>query len=246
MDLTETSAVLTSCAPKGPARGGAVVLHEAFGVTPYLVGVCKQLAAVGWEAVAPHLYHRQGDRVFAYDVDSGEGVDARVPDAEAAAAAAIGPHMMKLSADEILDDVDSALAMLRHRGIGPEHTVITGFCLGGTVTTWVAARRSLHAAVTFYGNGILQDTFGIPPLAELMSQLRTPWLGLYGDRDAWIPSTDVDALVAAAAHAPIPAQVVRYPDAGHGFHCDARDAYHAESAADGWRRTLDWFQEHLA
>src|SRR6185312_17322926 len=110
------------------------------------VGVCKRLATAGWVAVAPHLYHRDGDPVFAYDVDSGEGVDARIPEAEAAAAEAIGPHMMKLSAGEILDDVDAALATLRDRGIGPEHSVVTGFCLGGTVTAFVAARRSLLAA----------------------------------------------------------------------------------------------------
>jgi carboxymethylenebutenolidase len=241
MDLTDTAAVLTTCAPAGPARGGVVVVHEAFGVTPYLVGVCKRLAAAGLVAVAPHLYHRDGDPVFAYDVDSGEGVDARVVQAEAAAAAAIGPHMMNLSADEILDDVDSALAMLRDRGFGPEQTVITGFCLGGTVTTFVAARRSLHAAVTFYGNGILQETFGIPPLADLISELRTPWLGFYGDRDAWIPTSDVDALVAATTGAPLPARVVRYPDAGHGFHCNLRTSYDGAAATDAWSGMLDWF-----
>jgi carboxymethylenebutenolidase len=187
------------------------------------------------------LYHRAGDPVFAYDVDSGEGVDARVPEAEAAAAAAIGPHMLNLSAAEILEDVDDALAMMRDRGIGPEQTVVTGFCLGGTVTTFVAARRSLRAAVTFYGNGILQETFGIPPLADLMSQLRTPWLGFYGDRDAWIPATDVDALAAATTDALVPARVVRYPDAGHGFHCNLRTSYDGAAATDAWSKMLAWF-----
>jgi carboxymethylenebutenolidase len=39
--------------------------------------------------------------------------------------------------------------------------------------------------------------------------------------------------------------VVRYADAEHGFHCDARDAYHEDSAKDAWQRTLDWFATHL-
>ena len=46
--------------------------------------------------------------------------------------------------------------------------------------------------------------------------------------------------------APVPTDVVRYPDANHGFHCDARDSYHEESAKDGWQRTLAWFDTHLA
>ena len=39
---------------------------------------------------------------------------------------------------------------------------------------------------------------------------------------------------------------VRYPDAEHGFHCDARPAYHEASAKDAWARTLDWFATHLS
>ncbi|MGH9191555.1 MAG: dienelactone hydrolase family protein [Acidimicrobiales bacterium] len=38
---------------------------------------------------------------------------------------------------------------------------------------------------------------------------------------------------------------MRYPDAGHGFHRDGSAAYHAESAADAWQRTLDWFARYL-
>ena len=40
--------------------------------------------------------------------------------------------------------------------------------------------------------------------------------------------------------------IVRYPDAQHGFHCDVRDSYDPVAAADGWRRTLDWLDGHLA
>jgi carboxymethylenebutenolidase len=39
--------------------------------------------------------------------------------------------------------------------------------------------------------------------------------------------------------------VVRYPDAGHGFHCDQRESYHEPSARDAWSRTLDWFGRYL-
>ncbi|HET6953530.1 MAG TPA: dienelactone hydrolase family protein [Acidimicrobiales bacterium] len=36
-------------------------------------------------------------------------------------------------------------------------------------------------------------------------------------------------------------------EAGHAFHCDARDdTHHEASAKDGWVRTLDWFGTHIA
>ena len=39
--------------------------------------------------------------------------------------------------------------------------------------------------------------------------------------------------------------VVRYPDAEHGFHCDARGSFHQPSAEDAWRRTLRWFETYM-
>lgn len=108
-----------------------------------------------------------------------------------------------------------------------------------------AARRPVGAAVTFYGGGVTEGRFGMPPLVEMAADLQAPWLGLFGDLDQSIPVEDVESLRGAAAGARVQTDVVRYPEAGHGFHCDARDSYHEPSATDGWRRTLDWLQQHL-
>ena len=55
----------------------------------------------------------------------------------------------------------------------------------------------------------------------------------------------MEALRTAVARASVDTEIVRYADAEHGFHCDARESYHAESAADGWQRSLEWFRTHL-
>ncbi len=71
--------------------------------------------------------------------------------------------------------------------------------------------------------------------------------GLFGDEDQGIPVDQVEALRTAAAKASVPTEIVRYAGAGHGFHCDARpDSYHEASARDGWSRTLEWFERHIA
>jgi carboxymethylenebutenolidase len=76
--------------------------------------------------------------------------------------------------------------------------------------------------------------------------LKAPWLGLFGDQDPSIPVEHVEQLRAALKDAPVETEIVRYPEAGHGFHSEPRPAsYHAESAADAWTRTLDWFGRHL-
>jgi carboxymethylenebutenolidase len=62
----------------------------------------------------------------------------------------------------------------------------------------------------------------------------------FGETDAMIPMTDVDKVRAAFPDVP----VYTYP-AGHGFNCDARGSYHAESARLARERTLALFRTHV-
>ena len=215
--------------PDRPAVGGIVVVQEAFGVTAHIDDVCQRLADVGWLAVAPHLFHRTGDPVLPYDDF-----------------AQVLPHAQGLTAEGILADVDAALAYVEGAGFPRDTAGIVGFCMGGTIALAVAAERRVGAAVTFYGSGITKGRFGFPPLIELAPRLRAPWLGLYGDQDTGIPVDEVEQLAAAAAGAEVHTEVVRYPDAGHGFNRDGSPAHHPASAADAWMRTLDWCADNLS
>jgi carboxymethylenebutenolidase len=214
--------------PAGPAKGGIVVIQEAFGVNDHIEDVARRFAAEGWLAVAPHLFHRTGDPKLGY-------TDMTV----------IREHMAAMTADGVLADVDAALDELARRGIPRERTGVVGFCMGGTVTLITAAHRDVGAAVTFYGGGVTEGRFGFGPLVDEAKNLRAPWLGLYGDLDQGIPVEGVEQLRQAAASSGQETQVIRYPNAGHGFHCDRRDSYEPESAQLAWARTLAWFDDHL-
>ena len=216
--------------PGGTPRGAVVVVQEAYGLTPHIRTICTRLAAAGWTAVAPALFHRQGSPVFAYD-----DLDA------------VLPLLGQLSADTLTADVDATLTHLVDAGFPAEQTGVVGFCMGGSVALATAATRALGAAVTFYGGGLATGRFGYPPLIDLAPDLQTPWLGLFGDLDRGIPIDDVEALRLAAEGAPVPTEVVRYAEAGHGFNCDDRpSSFHPPSAADAWTHTLAWFDRHLA
>jgi carboxymethylenebutenolidase len=216
--------------PDGEARAAVIVIQEAFGVTAHIEDVARRCADAGYRAVAPHLFHRSGDPVLAYDD-----------------IAAARPQMEALTQDGLLDDLDATLGYLGEAGFGASQVGIVGFCMGGTVSFLAGARRPLGAAVSFYGGGVAEGRFGMPPLVELAPSLRAPWLGLYGDQDQGIPVEQVETLREAAGRASVPTELVRYPDAGHGFHCDDRPAaYHEVSAKDAWSRTLSWFEQHLS
>ena len=212
------------------ARGAAViVLQEAFGVTAYVEGVADRLSEAGYLALAPHLFHRSGDPVLAYG-----------------ALDLVRPHMAALGQGGLLEDLDACIGRLAGLGYARTRIAAVGFCMGGSVAFLAAVRRRLGAAVSFYGGGVVEGRFGMPSLVEMAPGLQTPWLGLYGDRDAGIPVEQVEALRAAAATAPVPTEIVRYPEAGHGFHCHDRPAVYDEPAArDAWRRLLAWLEERL-
>jgi carboxymethylenebutenolidase len=218
--------------PPGEARGALVVVQEAFGVNPHIEDVTRRAAAAGYHAVAPDFFHRSGPGAV---VEYGK-FDL------------VMEYFQALGSDEsILVDVDAALAHLHAAGFDDSRTGVVGFCFGGRVSFLVALRRALGASVGFYGGGIVRGRFPqFPALVGEVETLRTPWLGLFGDQDASIPVDDVEQLRAALQGAKVDTDIVRYPDAGHGFHCDRRPDYRAEDAADAWRRALDWFSAHLA
>ncbi len=225
----EGEMALYDAEPQGVPHGAVVVLQEAFGVNDHIEDVTRRFADEGYRAVAPHLFHRSGD-----------------PELDYGNFEKIMPHMQALSEAGLLEDLDASLRYLADAGFAAPRIGVVGFCMGGSVTFLAAVRRALGAAVTFYGGGVGEGRFGMPPLLEMAAHLQTPWLGLFGDQDQGIPVDQVEALRRVAATAPVATEIVRYPEAAHGFHCDARpDSYHEASAHDAWSRTLDWFERYL-
>jgi carboxymethylenebutenolidase len=215
--------------PDGAARGGVLVIQEAFGVTTHIEGIATRLAAEGWRAVAPALFHRQGSPVLDYgDM------------------AAVMPVMLALTAEGLDQDISATLEHLEGTGLAPGQLGAVGFCMGGSVAFHVASSRAIGAAVTFYGGGVTEGRFGLPSLLDQAPALQTPWLGHFGAEDKGIPVEQVEQLREAVAATSQPTEVVIHPGAQHGFNCDDRPAvFHPEAAASAWASTLAWFDEHL-
>ncbi len=228
LDVGDGAMAMYDAEPEGAIRGAVIVVQEAFGVNEHIESVCQRLATEGYRAVAPHLFHRSGDPILDY-----------------ANIAAVMPHIQAVTQAGLSADLDATLNYLAAAGIAGAQTGVVGFCMGGTVAFVVAAQRTIGAAVTFYGGGVAEGRFGFPSLIDMAGELKTPWLGLFGDLDQGIPVDQVESLRAAVIEAPVPAEIVRYPEAGHGFHCDVRDSYHQASALDAWSRSLSWFSRFL-
>ena len=216
--------------PDASASTAVIVIPEAFGLNGHIEDVTERVAVAGHRAIGLDIFHRSGGGTAPYD------------DFEK-----VLPLFEGLTDDGLLDDIDAARAHLHAAGIADAAIGIVGFCFGGRTTFLAAVRRPLGASVGFYGGGIVTGRFPqFPPLIEESASLQSPWLGLFGDADQGIPTQDVERLRSTLdERTTVEHEVVRFPGADHGFHCDQRPAYHAQAAPDAWQRTLAWFDRHL-
>jgi carboxymethylenebutenolidase len=60
----------------------------------------------------------------------------------------------------------------------------------------------------------------------------------FGETDHSIPLSNVETIRRLRPDCPVHV----YP-AGHGFNCDERASFHAESAALAWTRSLQWLED---
>jgi carboxymethylenebutenolidase len=214
-----------------PASGKSVpvilVVQEIFGVHEHIKDVCRRFAKVGYMAIAPELYFRQGDVSKLSDIkEILSKVVSKVPDSQ------------------VMSDLDAAVAWAGKNGANVEKLGITGFCWGGRIVwLYVAHNPKVDAGVAWYGR-LVGDKNEMNPAnpIDLVDKINAPVLGLYGGADAGIPTDTVDQMNAALKKAGKKSMIHVYPDTPHAFNADYRPSYRKEQAEDGWKRTLAWFK----
>jgi carboxymethylenebutenolidase len=215
---------------KGRAFPVVIVVQEIFGVHEHIKDVCRRLAKLGYLAVAPELYARQGDVSKLTDVnDIITKVVSTVPDGQ------------------VMADLDATVAWVKESGeANVEKLGVTGFCWGGRIVWLYAAHNPrVKAAVAWYGRLVGKPSELQPehPI-DITASLKVPVLGLYGGDDQGIPLDTVEQMRKALQAAGSPSEIVVYPNTPHGFHADYRASYRKEQAEDGWRRLQAWFKKH--
>jgi len=198
-------------------KPGLIVLQEAYGVNGHIRDVAARFAAQGFVVVAPELYHRTGTHV-----------EGRYDDF-----AAIGPHFNALTTDTLAADVRAAHTWLSSDPeVDDARIAAIGYCMGGRAAFLANTELPLAAAVSYYGGGIATQ------LLDRVSKLHGPQLLCWGGRDTHIPPEQTRAIDDALRAADKPYTTVTFGEAGHGFFCDQRSAYHPDVAAEAWALTI--------
>jgi len=204
-----------------PASGrgpGVLVIQEWWGLVPHIRGVCDRFAREGFVALAPDLY--RGEATSDPDEASRLMMDLEIPRAARDLAAA-------------------ARTLLSQEAVEGARVGAIGFCMGGQLALYGAAQTEVIGAVV--------DCYGIHPRVEIdPSRVRAAVLGIFAERDAFVPPKMVRELEARLRAAGVRAQFEIYPGVEHAFINDTRpDVYDVAAAARAWSEALAFFQAEL-
>ncbi|MEH1923695.1 dienelactone hydrolase family protein [Nostoc sp.] len=206
-----------------------LVIQEIFGVHEHIQDITRRFARLGYLAIAPELFIRQGDVSKLSSIDEIRPIVAKVPDSQ------------------VLSDLDATVKWAKKSAKGNgEKLGITGFCWGGRITWLYAAHNpSVKAGVAWYGR-LVGDATELQPQypIDIVSTLKAPVLGLYGGKDTGIPLDTVEQVRDRFKSSNSKSEIIVYPDAPHAFFADYRPSYREKEAKDGWKRLLAWFKQN--
>jgi carboxymethylenebutenolidase len=217
-----------------PATGSGfpvvLVVQEIFGVHEHIKDVCRRFAKLGYFAIAPELFARQGDVSKMTEIPKiVSEVVSKVPDSQ------------------VMSDLDACVAYAKSTGkTNTDKLAVTGFCWGGRITWLYAAHnQNVKAGGAWYGRlvGAASPMNPAHPI-DLVDKINAPILGLYGGADQGIPNDTVEKMREALKAKGKKSEIILYPDTPHAFHADYRPSFRKEQSEDAWKKLIEWFKKN--
>ncbi len=197
-----------------------IVIQEWWGLVAHVKSVADRIAAEGFVALAPDLYH---------------GTSTAEPD-EAR------KLLMGLEMDQAGKDIAGAAAYLAAREDCADRVGVVGFCMGGSLALWAATlSEHIAAAVAFYPAIPWQRM----PLEWTNYQGRYAAIHC-SEADGTSAAPGIQQARTAIEQAGGHCALYDYPGTEHAFFNDDRpEVYDSEAAALAWARTLELFRDRL-
>ncbi|HWE48566.1 MAG TPA: dienelactone hydrolase family protein [Bryobacteraceae bacterium] len=196
---------------------GVIVVHENRGLNPHIEDIARRMALENFMAFAPDGLTSVGG----FPGDDYKG----------------GQLFMKVDGKKMAEDMVASAMWLKSRPDCTGKIAATGFCYGGGIANTLAVRLGpdIAASAPFYG--------GVPPATEI-PKIKAAILVHHGALDTRLAAT-WPAYDAALSAINVPHEGYIYPDAVHGFNCDATpERYNKAAATLAWQRTIDWFNKY--
>src|SRR5271163_1061605 len=214
---------------------GIVVIMEAFGLADHICDLARRFANIGYNAIAPDLYWRDGN-----PKDPGDF-------------ATVAPVMFGLKDSQAVGDLEASADFLNGLSGATGKIGAIGFCSGGRHTLLFACSSSkVDAAVDCWGGFIHRatpdaETTAARPKAplDMVGQLHCPLFGVFGEEDQNPTVALSEELRSRAQRAGKDVTIKVYKNAGHAFLADYRPSYREGPAAELWKDVVAFFDKHL-
>ena len=201
--------------PADTPKGAVVILQDEAGINPHLRQVADGFAARGYVAIAPSLF----DRVK-------PGASFGYDTAELTEGMAVS---RQIPTEQALADIQTAVEAVKGTG----KVAIVGYSWGGDLAYASANCVNGVACVVAYG--------GSGTVHAYREKRKVPTMLHFGESDALIP---LEQITQFRSHRP-DVSAFTYPNAAHGFDCDARDGFQEEAADKARDRTLFWISQYV-
>jgi carboxymethylenebutenolidase len=215
------------------SRGSVVVIHHMPGYDSSTKEITRKLAARGYAALMPNLYHREAPGASPDDAAAAARAKGGVPD------------------ERLVGDVSAAADYLRGLDASNGKVGVIGYCSGGRQSFLAACSLQLDAAVDCYGACIVYPppegmALKLTQIVGMSKDLSCPLLGLFGADDKYPTPEETAELSKVLDDLGKPHEFHTYDGAGHAFFSVDRPAYRPEAANDGWQKIWDFYGQHLA
>jgi carboxymethylenebutenolidase len=211
--------------PEGSGSFPAMmVFQEAFGVNPHIRYIAGRLAAAGYLAIAPELFHRTAEPGFEGGYDD---------------FSALMPHFSAITTETLEADVKATYQWLQDQAdVKKDKIGCIGFCLGGRVAFIANTCLPIQAAVSYYGGGL-------HTIMDRAHKMNGPEIFFWGGKDKHILPEHVQTVTQALTDAGKDFINVSISYADHGFNNNDRAAFNPQASAEAWGIVMVFLKNNL-
>jgi carboxymethylenebutenolidase len=209
---------------------GVLVLHESFGLNDDMRRIASRFAEEGYAVLLPNLFSH-GSRIVCLS--------------------RVMTDMVRGSIDREIADILAARAALAEReDVDADRIAVAGFCLGGGFALIAATKPGFKAAAVNYGD-VPKDRAKLGGVCPVVAS--------FGSKDRMFGRNMAERLEAHLGALGVEHDIQTYDGAGHSFFSQHEGwqgwlarmptpmmvGPDADASADGWRRMLGFFAEHV-
>lgn len=234
-----------TCPEEGGPFAPVILYMDIWGIRGELREIARRIATVGYAAVLPDFYYRQGDNVHTeIYADNGRMVSLHRMDEEGERRVQ-GPRK-KLTGQMVMDDTAALLELIDcDAAMKPGPVGSIGWCMGGWMVLSAAGNfpHRLQAGASLHGTRLISEKPDSPHL--MVDKFRGELYCGFGELDHLTPPAMATELGALLEGCEVQYRSHIHAAVEHGYALPDRDIFDAPAAARDWEQIFAMWRRVL-